>query len=454
MKKVEFLMKKATRAALYERVSHDEQSKFGFSIQNQVERLTKYAEENNLQIVEHYTDEGYSAGSMKRPALQRMLNDLHKFDVIIFTKLDRFTRNVLDANEMVKILDREGVAIRAIDEEDVDTTTADGMFMFNLKVSLAQRELKKGSERILTVFDYKVKHGQPISGGVTFGYKIATVGDGTKRVVKNEEEAHIVEDMFDYFLKHQSIRQTALYINDKYDLNFAYLTYNRFFKREIYAGVYRGNTEYCEPYISRKTFERVQEVIKSNIRVRKNNNVYLFSGLITCPKCGRRLTGICVENQYKVKYAYYRCDSSQMRHKCDFKSLREEEVEEFILQNINRLANEYICEASVEIDKKPKPKIDIKEIQEEIDLLNYQFRKKRISVKEYDHEYEQLEKRLAEAKREMPEEADLSGLQSFLNSGWENVYHALEKTDRRALLRSVIKEIEIDIDRNIDVRFL
>ncbi len=446
-------MKKATRAALYERVSTDEQSKFGFSIQNQVERLTKYAEENNLQIVEHYTDEGYSAGSMKRPALQRMLNELHQFDIIIFTKLDRFTRNVLDANEMVKILDREGVAIRAIDEEDVDTTTADGMFMFNLKVSLAQRELKKGSERILTVFDYKVKHGQPISGSVTFGYKIEDVG-GAKRIVKNEEEAHIVEDMFDYFLKHQSIRQTAIYINNKYDLNFAYLTYNRFLKRRIYTGTYRGNTEYCEPYISEKTFERVQEVIKNNIRVRKNNNVYLFSGLITCPKCGRRLTGISVENKYKVKYSYYRCDSSQMRHKCDFKSLREEVVEEFILQNINRLAKEYICEASVEIDKKPKPKIDIKEIQEEIDLLNYQFRKKRISVKEYDYEFEQLEKRLAEAKREMPEEADLSALQSFLNSGWENVYQTLEMTDRRALLRSVIKEIEIDIDRNIDVIFL
>ena len=446
-------MRKATRAALYERVSTDEQSKFGFSIQNQIERLTKYAEENNLQIVEHYTDEGYSAGSMKRPSLQRMLNELHRFDIIIFTKLDRFTRNVLDANEMVKILDREGVAIRAIDEEDVDTTTADGMFMFNLKVSLAQRELKKGSERILSVFDYKVKHGQPISGSVTFGYKIEDVA-GAKRVVKNEEEARIVEDMFDYFLKHQSIRQTALYINNKYDLNFAYLTYNRFLKRRIYTGAYRGNTEYCEPYISEKTFERVQEVIKNNIRVRKNNNIYLFSGLITCPKCGRRLTGICVENQYKVKYSYYRCDSSQMRHKCDFKSIREEVIEEFILQNINRLAKEYICTASVEIDKKPKPKLDIKEIQEEIDLLNYQFRKKRISVKEYDYEYEQLEKRLAEAKREMPEEADLSALQSFLNSGWENVYHALEKTDRRALLRSVIKELEIDLDGNIEVKFL
>ena len=92
------LNKKTTATALYGRVSSEEQSKYGFSVQNQIDRLKKYAEENNLAIVDMYIDEGYSAGSKNRPELQRLLKDLHRFDLIIFTKLDRFTRNVLDAN--------------------------------------------------------------------------------------------------------------------------------------------------------------------------------------------------------------------------------------------------------------------------------------------------------------------------------------------------------------------
>lgn len=446
-------MKKTIRAALYGRVSHDEQSKFGFSIQNQIERLEKYAEENNLQIVDSYIDEGYSAGSTKRPQLQRMLQDLHRFEIIIFTKLDRFTRNVLDANEMVKMFTANNVSIRAIDEEDVDTSTADGMFMFNLKVSLAQRELAKGSERIKTVFDYKINHGQPISGGVTFGYKIETV-DGMKKIVKNEEEAHIVEEIFDHFLHHQSIRQTALYINDKHDLDFEYITYNRILKRPMYAGIYRGNENYCEPYITKETFDKVQSILANNIRVRKNNYIYLFSGLVACPKCGKKMVGLNTKNPQGKVYYYYRCNKSRIITSCDAKHIREDLIEDYLLQNIERLANDYIYTASVEIDKKSKPKIDIQEIKDEIDALNYMFRKKRIPEKEYDYEYAILEKKLIEAQREMPEEADLSGLQSFLNSGWENVYHALEKTEQRALWRSVIREISIDEDGKFIVEFL
>lgn len=447
-------MKKTSRVRIYGRVSHDEQSKYGYSIANQLERLTKYAEDNEMQIADTYIDEGYSAGSTNRPELQRLLKEVERGDIIIFTKLDRFTRNVLDANEMVKMFLAKDVSICAIEEDDVDTSTADGMFMFNLKVSLAQRELAKGSERIKTVFDYKIKHGQPISGGVTLGYKIDTDENGNKKIVKDEETAHIVEDMFDYFLKHQSIRQTALYINDMYGFEKAYNTYNRYLRREMYAGIYRGNENYCEPYIDKKTFDKVQEIIKNNIRVRKNNYVYLFSGLIDCPKCGRRLTGIYNKNSQGKIYYYYRCNHALLMIDCDQKYLREDAVENYLLNNINRHIEEYIYTASIEIDKAPKPKIDIKAITEEMDDLNYMFRKKRISVKEYDYEFELLEKKLAEAKKEMPEEADLNGLQSFLNSGWQNVYKALDKTEQRALFRSVIKEIQVNEDGTFTPIFL
>ena len=187
---------KPTKTRVYGRVSHEEQKKFGFSIENQLDKLRTYAEENNLLIVDEYVDEGFSAGTTKRPELQRMLKEVQRNEIIIFTRLDRFSRNVLDANEMVKMFIQKNISIKAIEEDDIDTSTADGMFMFNLKVSLAQRELAKGSERINTVFEYKVKKGQPITGNMPLGYTIEEKPDGTKKVVKDKETQHIVEDMF------------------------------------------------------------------------------------------------------------------------------------------------------------------------------------------------------------------------------------------------------------------
>ena len=135
--------------AVYCRVSTDEQKKFGISVKDQKNSLTRYCKQNNYKIYDYYIDEGISAGSIsKRKALVKLLKNLDNIDLILFTKLDRFSRNVKDANDLLVILDEHNVAFRAIDEEDIDVSTADGRFIFNLKVNLAEHERKKDSERI------------------------------------------------------------------------------------------------------------------------------------------------------------------------------------------------------------------------------------------------------------------------------------------------------------------
>lgn len=435
---------KAVPTALYGRVSHDEQSKFGFSIDNQLDRLRKYAEHNNLVIVEEFIDDGYSAGSMKRPALQRMLENLHRFELIIFTKLDRFTRNVLDANEMVKEFQRYGVAIKAIDEEDIDTSTADGMFMFNMKVSLAQRELAKGSERIKTVFEYKVKKGQPISGNVPVGYKIETNENGEKKVVIDEETAPLIRDFFEHFKMYHSIRAAGRFCNEKYDAERSYSFYARLLTKEIYCGMYRGNVDFCDGYMTREEWEHLQELKHRVVKTSPRNHIYLFSALVQCPVCKKHLTVNSTDKYGKKgflrRYVYYRCPN-EMIDKSHIKKINETKLEEMFLQNIKPLAEKYIYEAKLKPQKQEKKKDETKDILEEIDRLNYSFRKKRISIDEYDKEYEALEKRLAKAQKEAPKEKDLSGLEAFLNSGWENVYNNLSREDKRALIRSVVKSM-------------
>ena len=447
---------RAIPTALYGRVSHDEQSKYGFSIGNQVDRLREYAEKNNLVIVDSYIDEGYSAGTKKRPELQRMLGDLHRFELIIFTKLDRFTRNVLDANQMVNEFNRLGISIKAIDE-DIDTSTADGMFDFNLKVSLAQRELAKGSERIKTVFDYKVKKGQPISGNVPVGFKIETSEDGTKKVVIDKEQEPFIRDFFKHFKRYHSIRAAGRFCNEKYNADWSYSFYARLLTKEMYSGQFHGNPNFCDGYMSREEWEHLQDLKHRIVKTSPRKHIYLFSALVECPVCKKNLT-VNSNDKYgkhgfKRRYVYYRCPN-EMIDKGHIKKIREEQLEEMFLQNIKPLAEKYIYEAKLKPAKKEKKGEDVKEILEEIDRLNYSFRKKRISVNEYDAEYEALEKRLATAKKEAPKERDISGIQAFLNSGWEDVYKNLSREDKRALIRSVVKSMSFDENGELRIDFV
>ena len=446
-------MKKIIRVGGYARVSTEEQKKYGYSIEAQVDKIKKYCELKEYQLVDMYIDEGFTASNMKRPRLLDLLNNLDKIDAIVFTRLDRFSRNVLEANKMLNTLQKNNVSMIAIEEEDINTTDADGLFMFQLKVSLAEREIKKTSERIRSVFEYKIKEGQVISGVTALGYKVATV-DGIKRMIKNEEEAPIVMDIFNYFLKYQSIRIVTERINEKYSIRKSYQVYNHLLKNEIYIGRYRNNYNFCEPYIDIDTFNKIQEIIKKNIRTGDKKFTYIFSGLIHCPECKKLLTG--TKNLYKGRYYYYyRCNRHYISRWCtQNKSFSENLIEKYLLENVNTLVADRIGyiksiepENNVDADKK------IKSLKAELDNLNYIFMKKRITIEEYDRLYEKTELKIKELEKVPTQDVDISHLTAFLTSGWQSAYGIMNREKKRTLWRNLIKEIHVDNDYNIKIIF-
>ena len=446
-------MKKIIRVGGYARVSTEEQKKYGYSIEAQVDKIKKYCELKEYQLVDIFVDEGFTASNMKRPRLLDLLNNLDKIDAIVFTRLDRFSRNVLEANKMLDTLQKNNVSMIAIEEEDINTSDADGLFMFQLKVSLAEREIKKTSERIRSVFDYKIKEGQAISGVTAFGYKIATI-DGIKRMVKDEEEAPIVIDTFNYFLKYQSIRLVTDLINKKYDIRKSYQVYSKLLKNEIYTGVYRGNNNYVDPYLDRATFDKIQDLISKNIKASDKKVTYIFSGLVCCPKCSNLLAGS--NNLYKGSYYYYyRCNKHYVSKLCtEKKNYNENLIEKYLLENIDTLVSDRIAYIKsiqpaniVDTDKK------IKSLRAELDNLNYIFMKKRISVAEYDRLYEKTENKIKELELCPSKKIDTAPLTAFLSSGWRNGYDIMNRENKRTFWRNLIKEIHVDNDYNIKVVF-
>lgn len=449
-------MKKVIRVGGYARVSTDEQKKYGYSIDSQVDKIKKYCELKEYKLVDMFIDEGFTASNMKRPRLTDLLNSLDKIDAIVFTRLDRFSRNVLEANKMLAILQKNNVSMIAIEEEDINTTDADGLFMFNLKVSLAEREIKKTSERIKSVFEYKVKEGQVISGQVPRGYKIDTV-NGVKKLVKNEEEKAWIEEVFSHYATHQSLRATMKYINKKYNFDRGYQVYNRIIRNEVYTGQYMNNSNYTDPYITREQYDRNQITLNKNIRQRKNKTSYLFTGLIRCPACNRVMVGSQnIKVKYNVTYVYYRCQGYYRQYNCSYNlHIRETFIEEYLLNNVEALAKDYITQINnvkpIKISNSEKRK---KSIKEELNNLNYIFMKKRITQEEYDKLYEELEAELKQLENNKPDVKDTKALIDFLNSGWRNIYDDLPKDSKRSIWRNLIKEIEATPDKIKKVEFL
>ena len=444
-----FFLKKIIRVGGYARVSTEEQKKYGYSIEAQVDKIKTFCTENDYQLLDIYIDEGFSASNMKRPRLLDLLSDLDKLDAIVFTKLDRLSRSVYEANKMLDILSRKNVSMISIDEDDINVTDADSLFLFQLKASLAEREIKKTSERIRTVFDYKIKNGQVISGNLPYGYTSSIV-DNKKVAIFDPDTEHIVKDIFSYFEKHHSIRETLLYINSKYDIDRSYSSYKRILKNHYYYGRFRDNLSYFPPYISYEQYIKNQAIIGSNIRVRKNSHIYLFSGLIRCPECNGSMVGFYAGGRRKKSLYNYRCNSAMLSNstRCTFKkTISEYKLETFLLDNLDDFFHEYLL--LIKTDKKKNvSKKRYSAIKLEMDNLNYMFRKGRISAVDYDRDFIALEKELASL--DILDDAP----PPELSSNWKDSYYILDKNNRRAFWRTIIKDIIIDYDRNISVVFV
>ena len=444
--------------AAYVRVSTQEQKLHGLSLDAQKMKLTEYAEKNNMKIVEWYVDEGVSGRKLirNRPELQRMIQDAEKgkFERIIFIKLDRFFRSVAEYHECMK---RIAPVLWTTTEEEYDLTTANGRMLVNMKLTIAEMEADQTGERIRIVNDYKVQTGQPLVGdnALPFGF---TVGldetTGKKKVVIDKEEEPIVRDLIEHFLMHQSKRKTLIYASAKHHISLAYNTITNFLTNTMLYGAYRDNPSYCEAYIDKDTFDKMQEILKRNVKENTaENRAYIFSGLLICPECETKLKGANFVQKYKDSKAHikkYRCNKNCRTGNCSFnKVVPEKRIEKILLADIEQyLEDAKIRAAQVTDDKSAKtPKHDIDDIHAQIDRLNYSWQTGKIrTVEQYEKDYAELMEKLEQAVAERGEIVvkDFGEIEAILQAGWREIYNSLDDEHKRAFWRSFIQSIEIN----------
>ena len=443
--------------AAYIRVSSQEQKLHGLSLSAQKMKLQEYADKNNMKIVEWYMDEGISGRKpiSKRPELQRMIEDAEKkkFERIIFIKLDRFFRSVAEYYECMK---RISPVLWSTTEEKYDLTTANGRMFVNMKLTIAELEADQTGERIRIVNDYKVQVGQPLVGNqsLPFGYKngINEI-TGKKKIIKDKDKAHIVEDLIDFVFTHQSKRKAVPYLQEKYNINLTYESVSNLLRNPMICGEYRGNKNYCEAYITKEEFDKLQLITRNQVKDNTKKRDYIFSGLIVCPECGNKLSG-CPHTTIKkdgtrYKYKRYRCRNHFMERRCGFgKFVSENVLERQLIQQINSFfQNEKILAETIDpAQEENQKKQTIENLKTQISRLNYSWQTGKIlEVEQYEKQYSELIHKLKQAeniKLNTPK-TDFVNIQNVLHNGWEEMYLKLSDKYKRAFWRGIIRKIEI-----------
>lgn len=132
----------------YTRVSTHEQADEGVSLTMQAAKIHAYCSVKDWVCDLIIEDGGHSAKDLDRPGMQTLLGMLECNDVsaVVVCKLDRLTRSVVDLNTLVKLFDRQGVALVSI-VESLDATSATGRLMMNLLMSVSQWEREVIGER-------------------------------------------------------------------------------------------------------------------------------------------------------------------------------------------------------------------------------------------------------------------------------------------------------------------
>ena len=195
---------------LYPRVSTEDQSRFGHSLDEQECRMKQLCEFKNYEIFKVYREEGVSAKNTNRPKFQEMIEDVKqgKINKIIIFKLDRLTRSVYDIEKLMKFVNDNDCDIDCMADES-NTTTSNGRMVMRIMTSVSQNEIEKCSERTKFGMVGAIKAGH-IPNKCPLGFK-----RNNKKLVPDPLTKDIVIRVFDLYLEGKSYQTIANIYNEE-----------------------------------------------------------------------------------------------------------------------------------------------------------------------------------------------------------------------------------------------
>jgi site-specific DNA recombinase len=317
---------KHLRCAIYTRKSteHGLEQEFN-SLHAQREACEAYIKSQASQgwkcLSQHYDDPAYSGGNLDRPALKKLLADIEagRIDVVVVYKIDRLTRSLADFAKLVDAFDARSISFVAVTQQ-FNTTTSMGRLTLNVLLSFAQFERELSSERVRDKIAASRRKGKWTGGTVPLGYEARD-----KKLVINKDEAETVRTIFRRYLELKSFSKLVADLDRrgivtkrrntkvaKYNggIPFTYGPLAYFLKNRIYIGEMHHRGKWFkgehEAILDRRTFDRVQELLKSNAsgrNIKRSESGALLAGKLYDDKGNRMSPSFSAKNG--VRYRFY-----------------------------------------------------------------------------------------------------------------------------------------------------
>lgn len=330
------------------------------SIENQKEYIEDYIQSKpEMEIVDFYTDDGYSGVSFDRPDFQRMLKDIRdkKINCVIVKDLSRLGRNYIEVGKYIeRLFPLLGVRFIAINDnfDSADDTAVSNNIIVPFKNLINDAYCRDISIKIRSHLEVKRKRGEFIGAFASYGYMR---GEDKNRLIVDSYAAGIVKEIFGMKMDGMSQQAIADELNSlgilspaeyKKEQGSRYKTVfqthskakwtamavMRVLTNEIYVGTLIQGKESTPNYkvkvrekklqeewirvenaheaiISRADFEIVSDILRKDTRVTAGKNtVSVYSGYLVCADCGCSMVR---KKTYSgsFEYVYYVCSGNK-----------------------------------------------------------------------------------------------------------------------------------------------
>ncbi len=456
---------KNTKCYIYTRVSTNIQVD-GYSLEAQKEKLRKYAEFQEMTVVEEYSDEGKSGKNVGgRPDFQRMLMDIENgkdgVSFVLVFKLSRFGRNAADVLGSLQLMQDYGVNLICV-EDGIDSSKDSGKLMISVLSAVAEIERENILIQTMAGRQQKAKEGKWNGGFAPYGY---TLENGELKIA--EDEAEVIKLIYDkYIHTNAGIAGITKYLNNngyikkKRQNNTTDVFTTHFVKGVLDNPVYCGKIAFGRRktekingkrneyhIVSQKDFpvyDGIHEAIVSetdwNVAFEKRKgsstkfekkhaleHEHILSGIVKCPICGAGLYGNVNRKKkddgtYYKEYFYYSC-----KHRvrvgddlCKYnRQWEENKVNAAVFEIISGIVKSSNFEQSIR--EKIEADIDTSSLENEISNLQKRLRLKQAVKEKIAEQIDNLDvtDKLYEIKNE--------DLQSRLNNLYDEIYEIEEQ---------------------------
>jgi site-specific DNA recombinase len=355
------------RCAIYTRKSTDEgldQEFNSLSAQREAAEafITSQRGEGLVALPQRYDDGGFSGGSLDRPALKHLLEDIRDGSVgcVVVYKVDRLSRSLIDFARIIEIFEKHNVSFVSVTQQ-FNTTNSLGRLTLNILLSFAQFEREIIAERTRDKMSAARRRGKWTGGRPVLGYDI---DPHSKRLIINRDEAVRVCAIFQLYAEYNSLVAGVREIDRRGWRTKDWVTRRgvmeggkpftkgrlfRLLTNPIYIGKIDFKNETYEgehdAIVDSPIWEETQRILQRNsltggLEVRGTYSA-LLKGLLRCASCQAAMTRIyAVKNSQRIPH--YTCPGAHQRDRgtCDGKPVSESSIKAFVTRQIRRIGSD------------------------------------------------------------------------------------------------------------------